>query len=76
MTGTKQGADWVIDLREPLRKRGIENSFHLAKAIGGSNESATHLFNGSVKMIRLDTMNRLQDRLGISPYEYLINKNA
>lgn len=65
------GVDWVVNIKDALTKRGIENAYQLWLKIGGSKATASQLWEGNSKMIRLETMNRLQDVLGITPFEYL-----
>ncbi|MBS1797374.1 MAG: helix-turn-helix transcriptional regulator [Acidobacteria bacterium] len=64
---------WKIDARKALEKRGINKPFALWQKIGGSKETATQLFNGTVVMIRLETFDRLWNELGISPFEIIVN---
>jgi DNA-binding Xre family transcriptional regulator len=67
---------WKINLKAALEKRRIENGNELWLKIGGSKETAYNLFNGTVKMIRLETFDRLEDVLGITPYEILIKDKS
>ncbi|MDQ3798017.1 MAG: helix-turn-helix transcriptional regulator [Acidobacteriota bacterium] len=67
----KRDTRWKIHLKAALRKRGIKNAFGLWQKIGGSKQTAAELFNGSVTMIRLETFDRLEDSLGITPFEIL-----
>ena len=69
---SKKNTKWKINLRNALEKRGVENGNALWLKIGGSKETAYDLFNGRVKMIRLETLDRLEEAFGISPYEILV----
>jgi hypothetical protein len=70
------GPNWVIDITAACRQRGIENAYQLWQKIGGSKATTAQLFSGRSEMIRIETMNRLHSILGISPFEYIINKRA
>lgn len=65
--------DWTINVTEACQKRGIENAYQLWQKIGGSKGTTAQLFDGTSTMIKLETMNRLQSDLGITPFEYLSN---
>ena len=65
---------WKLNAKAALEKRGIVNPFGLWQKIGGSKETATHLFNGTTTMVRLDTFNRLEEHFGITPYEILVKE--
>ena len=67
-------ANWVINIKEAAQKRSIENANQLWKKIGGSKSTSFELFDGVKKMIRTDTMDRLHNKLGITPFEYIKNK--
>jgi DNA-binding Xre family transcriptional regulator len=71
---TKAVPNWVIDVTEACQKRGIENPYQLWQKIGGSKATTAQLFSGASEMIRTETMNRLHDILGISPFEYILNR--
>ncbi len=72
----KKDTKWKINLKDALERRGIEKPFALWLKIGGPKETATHLLNGNVSMIRLETFDRLEEALGISPYEILVKCKA
>ena len=63
--------NWKINVSEACKKRNIENAYQLWQKIGGSKETTAKLFEGESTMIKTETMNRLQDTLGITPFEYL-----
>ena len=69
----RDGADWFIDITEACRKRGIQNPYQLWQKIGGSKMTTAKLFGGQMTMITTETMNKLQDLLGITPFEYIKN---
>ena len=64
---------WIIDITEAAKKRGIDNPYQLWQKIGGSKETTARLFSGGGQMIRTDTMNKIQEILGIHPFEYIFN---
>ena len=66
-------ADWVIDISEAARKRGIDTSYQMWLKLGGSKSTWLQYFNGTNKMIRVETMNQLHEELGILPFEYIKN---
>jgi hypothetical protein len=70
----RDNANWVIDITDACVKRGIENPYQLWQRIGGSKATTAKLFEGTSVMIQTETMNRLHKVLGITPFEYLINK--
>jgi len=65
----KTDTKWRLNLKEALRKRGIDHAFALWQKIGGSKQTASDLFNGKVTMVRLETFDRLDETLGITPFE-------
>ena len=67
-------ANWVIDIKEAARKRGIDNAYQLWQKVGGSKATTAALFDGSSTMIKLETMNKLHRVLGITPFEYIRNE--
>ena len=67
-------ARWKTDINSACRKRGIEHAFALWQLIGGSKSTATDLFNDNIKMIRRETLDRLHNDVGISPYEIFVNE--
>jgi hypothetical protein len=67
-------ARWVIDVTEACHKRNIENPYQLWQKIGGSKGTAAQLFAGTSQMIRTDTMDTLHRVLGITPFEYIVNR--
>jgi DNA-binding Xre family transcriptional regulator len=64
-------ANWTINITEAAQKRGIENPYQLWQKIGGSKSTAVELFAGTKEMIRTETMDRLHNDLGITPFEYI-----
>jgi hypothetical protein len=70
----RSNANYVIDITEACLKRGIENPYQLWQKIGGSKATTAQLFGGTSSMIRTETMNRLHQLIGITPFEYIINK--
>ena len=69
----RQADKWIIDLQGACTSRGIRNAHQLWLKIGGSKGTAAQLWAGSTVMIKLETLNRLQNDVGISPFEYLRN---
>ena len=71
----KKQVVWKIDIKTPCEKRGINNAFQLWLKIGGSKATTAQLFNGSSKMIRLETINKLYSELGILPTEIFVKED-
>lgn len=71
---TQATANWVINITEAAARRGIDNPYQLWQKIGGSKQTTAMLFSGKSNMIRLDTMNKIEDILGIRPFEYIRNE--
>lgn len=70
------GAEWVINIQEAAEKRGIENPYQLWQKLGGSKQTAAQLWKGETTMIKTETMNHIQNVLGINPFEYIFNEGT
>lgn len=71
-----KGANYGIDIKDALQRRGIDNAYQLWQKINGSKATAALLWEGTAKQIQMETMNKLHSILGISPAEYLVNKGT
>lgn len=66
-------ANWTIRVKDAAEKRGIANPYQLWLKIGGSKATTSQIWDGSPTMVRMETLNRIQELLGISPHEILVN---
>lgn len=73
MARERANAEWKINIQEACEKRGIKNPYQLWQKLGGSKETTAKLWSGNSVMITTSIMNKLHDRVGITPFEYMKN---
>lgn len=64
----------TVKIAELAKKRGITTAYQLQKALGIPPGHAARLWKGDLKMIGLDTVNRLCTVLRCEPSQILVFK--
>jgi DNA-binding Xre family transcriptional regulator len=66
-----------LRIKEIAQSKGIENAFQLTNATGLNYAQCHHYFNGEVKQIGMDALNRICFALKVKPaalFEYIADE--